>query len=361
MLETIHEYALERLAQSGEEQQIQDRHLKYILSLAESMESGYRRQNQLLLLARTEAEMGNLRAAFRWAIASEAFETAARLVSAVDYYFRYQEHRIVEGYRWFKQVLPEMDKIPRQFQVRLLLGAGRLAWVNGDVLPSVQFHQQALDIARKLGDHGSEAWLLTELAISSSNLPEKCEEAQRYNEKGLAIFLELDDKPGIAYALNIQGEILRLAGDFERAQEAYEESLVISYETGESYRQWMLLADLGFIAYSKGEYKRAKELATSCIRQQREANEKPYPFNDLFGLAGPLAQLGEPEKAARLLGASTALMEMIGSKYQPSDLPEFNKYITDVQAQLDEPTFEAAWAEGQSMTIEEAIDYALEE
>ena len=54
-------------------------------------------------------------------------------------------------------------------------------------------------------------------------------------------------------------------------------------------------------------------------------------------------------------------MEMIGSKYQPSDLPEFNKYITDVQAQLDEPTFEAAWAEGQSMTIEEAIDYALEE
>ena len=363
MLETIHEYAFEKLAESGEEREVRDRHLDYYLSLAEAMEPGYRQHGQLLLLARTEAEMGNLRAAFEWAMECGCFEAAARLVSAVNYFFRYKELHLVEGYRWFKRVLPMLEQIPPQRQVRLLMGAGQLAWVNGDISSSAQYNQKALALARELGDRHSEAWLLCEIAISSSDCPENYEESLNHCEEGLAIFRELDDRPGVAYLLNIKGELARLAGDYDQAQKVYEESLTISRETGEIYRQLALEANLGYIAYRKGDYERARDLAASCMKLRLEVGEKPWempwPFNELFGIAGPLGMLGESEKAARLLGASTALMDMVASKYQPSDMPEVAKYIADVQELMDEASFKAAWAEGETMTMEEAVAYAL--
>jgi non-specific serine/threonine protein kinase len=100
MLETIHEYASERLVESGEEQGIRDRHLQYYLSMAEEMEPCYRRHGQLLLLERTEAELGNLRAALDWAMEKRKIEAAARLISSLDYFLYYMD-RFVEGYRWF--------------------------------------------------------------------------------------------------------------------------------------------------------------------------------------------------------------------------------------------------------------------
>jgi len=87
MLETIHEYARERLAQSGELTLIHDLHLNYFLSLAEEMASGYRQHNHLLFLERTEAEMGNFRLAINWAFEKGDFESGARLVSAISYFF----------------------------------------------------------------------------------------------------------------------------------------------------------------------------------------------------------------------------------------------------------------------------------
>ena len=80
MLETIQEYASEQLAKSGEQKKIRDRHLEYFLLLAEEMEPGYRGDRQLLLLAQTEAEWGNLRAAFNWAVETGSVEAGARLM-----------------------------------------------------------------------------------------------------------------------------------------------------------------------------------------------------------------------------------------------------------------------------------------
>jgi hypothetical protein len=69
--------------------------------------------------------------------------------------------------------------------------------------------------------------------------------------------------------------------------------------------------------------------------------------------------LGQPEKAARLLGASASMLNMIGIDYQPGDQPEITKYITNVRALLDDDRFESAWEEGQSMTFNQAVNYAL--
>jgi tetratricopeptide (TPR) repeat protein len=360
MLETIHEYAGERLVESGEEQEIRDRYLQYFLSMAESMEPGYRRHGQLLLLERTENEMGNLRTAFNWAMESGNVEAAARMISAIDYFLSYEGY-FVEGYRWFHRVLGEMEEIPREHQVRLLLGAVRLAWANGELAQSKRFCQQGLALARKLGDRRNEAWLLEQLAVCFVDRPEEYEEANRYSEEALAIFKELDHKPGIAHTLNNVGELARAAGDYVRAREAYEVCLAIVSETGEVYRQNMMLGNLGFVAYEEGDYERARDFFASFLRQSYKIGSRQWAMSGLASLAGPLGKLGEPEKATRLLGASRALMAGMGIDYQPTDLPEMAKYAADVRAQLDEATFEAAYAEGKAMTLEQALVYALEE
>jgi predicted ATPase/DNA-binding CsgD family transcriptional regulator len=356
MLDTIHEYALERLSGSGEEQAIRDRHLDYFVKLAEEMEPGYWRHNQLILLKRTEVEWSNLHAAFKWAIKSRGFEDAAVLSSSLVYYFRYKD-RIVEGYRWLDQVLAVKDALSPSLQVPLLLGASKLAWFF-DLSRSKLFSQEALVLARELGSKYLEAWSLIELAFDR---PEEYEQVARNCQQGLELFQELDDKPGMAVAHNNLGELARMAGDYGRAKEAYESSLAICRETGEIIRQNLILANLAFVAYDAGDYGRARDLGASFTLQMHEIGSLMAVSCGLAVVAGAVGKMGGPEKAARILGASSTLLAETGVDYHPTDLPEIDKYTDAVKAQLDKVAYESAWSEGQAMTLEQAIAYALTE
>jgi predicted ATPase len=360
MLETIHEYAREKLVGSGEEGLLRDRHLAYFLSLAEEMEPGYRRHNQLLLLDRTEAEMGNLRVAFNWALERGDVEKGARLVSAIDYFLYYKD-RFVEGYRWINRLLKTIDEIAPEYQARLLLAAGRLSYNIGDVEPNKAFCRQALALAQELDDRGSAAWALIYLGGASVGRPEEYQEAEKFCEEGLAIFQDLGEKPGMAQALNILGELARTVGDYQRARDVYDASLVISRQTGEKYRQILLQGNLSYVAYHEGNYESARELSVSYLNQIYMIGTELGTLDGLAQLAGPLGKLGELEKAARLLGATAALMSAIGFDHQAGDQLEIDKYEADVRARLDEDVFKTAWAEGQAMTLEQAVAYALED
>jgi predicted ATPase/class 3 adenylate cyclase len=360
MLETIHEYAQERLSQGGEEQQIRKRHLDYFLSLAEEMEPGYWREGQLLLLARTESEIENLRSAFNWALEDDNLEAAARLVSSITYYFAYGD-RLIEGYLWVSRVLGHKEAIADQYRLRLLVAAAWLSWADDDLSQSIRLAEENLLLARKMNDKRSEAWALLQLAISLIDQPEALNEAARRAETGLAIYRELRDEPGIAQALNIRGELARAAGDYDRAQEVYEECMAVSRKIGDVIRQSLMLENMTFLANHQGDYVRGRELALNVIRQWANIGRRQAVCIGLAGLAGSLGKLGEPEKAAQLLGASTARLAEIGIDFQPGDQHEVASYTAEVRAQLDKATFEAAWAEGQAMKLDSAIAYALED
>ena len=137
--------------------------------------------------------------------------------------------------------------------------------------------------------------------------------------------------------------------------------MAICRETGEIYRQSMNLANLTFVAYDEGDYERGRELAIAILKQRMEIGWGEWALIGLMALAGPLGKLGQPEKAARLLGASTTLSAEMGIYYQPGDQPVIEKYIADVRSQLDEAIFETAWARGQAMTLKQALVYALDE
>ena len=361
MLETIHEYAWERLANSGEERQIKDKHLEYFLTWAEAMEPGYRRLGQLLLMDRTEAEMDNLRTAFNWAMESGNFEAGARLVAPLDYFLHYRGH-FVEGYQWIKRVLAGVEAIPNQYQVSLLRAASRIAYISGDLANCKIYAQQALALAQKLGDRQNEAWSYNLVGLASINSIdlEEIAEGFMHCEAGLNLFSQLGDKTGMAQALTNLAILANEAGDYDQAQEAIEEGLAICQETGEILRQFLLLSNLAFTVYYKGQYDYSKRLHQQYVRQMFEIGARHQALTGMASLAGPLCKLGEPEKAARLLGASTLLLVELGAEFEPVNRPFITEYTADVRAQLDEATFEAAWAEGQAMTLEQAIAYALD-
>jgi predicted ATPase/DNA-binding CsgD family transcriptional regulator len=358
MLETIHEYAYESLLASGEYKLIRRRHLEYFLELVEDLEPGYRGQNQLYLLDITDAEMGNLRSAFYWALDNGNPEAAARIVASIIYFLSYGYH-MVEGYQWINQVVGHLDSMSKNTKIRLLAAAGRMSWINGDLERSRVFRQRGLDLARDVGDRYAEAWALIHLAVALVMKPLELEGAIELCEEGLAIMRDLNDKPGTAQALCNLGELHRAHGEYGRAGTAYEESLAICMETGEIFHQIMLKTNLGFVAYRDEEYKLARDFNEESMLQWQEIGSKFGVISWLAYLAGPIGRLGEPERAAQIMSASENLMAEMGFKHHPSDFVEIDLYKSDIMSLLGPADFSRAWAEGETLSLELAIDLAI--
>jgi hypothetical protein len=177
-------------------------------------------------------------------------------------------------------------------------------------------------------------------------------------EEALAIFHSLDDKPGQAQTLNIQGELARSIGNNALARRKYEASLAVSREIGETIRQIMLQNNIAMVAYNEGDYHEAQKLARMTLKRFLESGTQQGIISALWGMAGPLSMLGQPLKAARLLGASAALFKEMGAADHPSDYEQVTRYTAETRAQLGESAFQAAWGEGQSLTLEQAVAYA---
>jgi predicted ATPase/DNA-binding CsgD family transcriptional regulator len=361
MLETIHEFAWLKLAESGDEPAARDRHLAYFLALAEAMEEGYTGPGQLLRLAQTEAEEHNLRAAFDWALAGSDFETAARLVSAL-YYFHFYWSNPAGGYRQLQQLLPHVDRLSAPVRGKTLRATSRLAYLNRESAAAQALCRQALALARQTGDRLAEAWSLAFLVTcQDTGRPELFDELWAMTDQALAGFRLLDHKPGQAFVLNLQGENARVAGDRALARQKYEASMALCRETGDHYRELVNLANLVTVTYDEGDYQESLALGRQVMQRLAAINNHQGLAQILAFLGGPLAQLGQPQKAARLLAASDLHCAELGGPQDPVDQAQIDRYVAETCRLLGEETFAAAWAEGQAMTLDQALTYALEE
>ncbi len=357
LLETIHEYARERLQESGEAQAVRKRHAEYFVHLAERAAPEFRQSHQYHWFQRLDIEHENLRVALAWTLNHNEPELAVRLVGALGLFWIAQGYH-VEGRRWVEQALPRLKEASPAFHPRFLTSAGLLAWIQSDHESSDQFYTEALRIAEQLDDKEDMAWALTFLSFPYWKRGD-LDRAVGSVEKALTLFQELDYKPGLAQAHNMMGEIFRLSGDDERARLAYEQSLALSRETGETRRIQMICINLAYLAQHKGDYEQARSLAWDGLQTALEVNDRLQTAESLAFWAGVIGSSGEPEQAAHLFGASEAARELMGAFLQPNDEPELKRSIDYVREQLGEATFEAARTEGRNMTLDEAIAYVL--
>lgn len=159
--------------------------------------------------------------------------------------------------------------------------------------------------------------------------------------------------------LNILGNVHRIPQDFSKAKIAYEACLAIVRQTGEKRREGIILFNMALIAYTERHFKKALSLSLDGLRVSLEADFKTELAASLHALAGAKAALGQPQDAARLLGVVDAYQESQGVSFAPNDLHFHNLIIKNVQQQLDEPSFKAAWSEGVRMSIRKAAEDSL--
>jgi predicted ATPase len=358
MLEMIHEYAWERLEASGEAEDLQRRHAEYCLALAEGVAPELPGARQQHWLVRLRDEQDNLRAALAWSLGEGEAELGLRLVGALRDFWHFGGHS-AEGLGWTKRALETAKDAPSDVRARALNAAGRLASDQGDHENGVVYNRDALALYRAMGDEVGEAWALTDQSYALAS-PGECKEGIVLGEEGLELFRKLGEKAGIFAALNNLGELARLDGDYERAGRAYQEAIDIAREEGARLREAISRANLSYVAYHQGDYERAEAIILEVITLLLELEDTHYITYMPAGLAGPVAAQGNPEKAAQLLGASEALLEAMGLSLQAGDQFEVERYVSAVREQLDEATFEAAWARGRAMSLEQAVSYALE-
>ena len=378
MLETIHEYAWERLELSGEIEDLRQRHAAYFLQVAEAAEVEFYGAQQGAWMTRLAAEQDNLRAALRWALERREAETALRLVHTLrDYWLA--SGQVTEGRQWIEAALAT----PQQAEAAVpVAGAasglrakalGQAAWAakhQGDFGAGRLRAEEALALHRARADKREVALSLGMLAVMAADQGDYATAHER-NGDALAIARELDNASDLALMLNIEGWHAYLAGDDARALTLLEESLALFRHVGDT-SPWLChtLDSLGKVLVARGDHARARALLTEGLHLAHQHGNRA---SLLSGLLEGLACLTAPEgtaqgepvegarRAARLFGAAAALRETSGEVLAPAERSMQERHVAFARAHLDAVAWRAAWAEGRAMTLEQAVAYALEE
>jgi len=364
MLETIREYAAERLRSSGEAEEMRRAHARYYLALAEAAQPEVSMHMQGDVWALLDEEHDNLRTALRWAIRHREADTAARLALALWRFWADRFH-VSEGRRWLEAVLtlggPEggaggADPAhPAHRWAFVHLVTGMLAAGQGDYDRAVALYEESLALYRDLGDRKGTSGPLRELGAVAYHRGDY-ERAVRLSEQALAVARESGSTFGSGLAVCSLADALRAQGDLERARTLLEESQTSLRRKRHPLRVANALANtlarLGSIECEMGRDARASELYKESLELARRYGFTYDAVICLEGMARVAAVQGRPERAARLLGASAAIREGRGAPLSPIVRADHDHASNAARDALGEEAFTAAWAAGHAMSFE---------
>ena len=239
-----------------------------------------------------------------------------------------------------------------------LLGLGWIALARGDLVQAATLVEESLARYRELGDRRGVADALRNLGWIAFDQGDRVRVTPLVVE-GLAIYRELGDANGIADMHSVLGELARELGDYGRAKTFYEESLVMQRRLGSKQGMAHSLHNLGHVAHNESDDVRAAAHFAESLALFRELGNKLGIAYCLAGVGGVVGAHRQPEQAARLFGAAEALLEAIGAGMEAIERAAYEQNVATVRAQLDTPAFEAAWATGRALTLEQAIAEAV--
>ncbi len=354
MLETIREYGLERLAESGEEENVRRSHAAHFLVFAESDCSGPGWPGTPARVAALEREQTNFRAALAWSIQREETETALRLVAALGGFWRVRA-RLHEGRAWSERALALTEDIESPSRVRVYGMLGWLAFSQGDELVASESAERALAIAQRRGDIGETARALGLLGCLAAERGETAR-AEALLVKAEALSRQADDRFATASILYLQG----LTNDSRRGSPAratacYEESLVLWREVGDMWGQAVVLANLAWLVRLQGNARRAAQLEREALTIQWALGAEIEVSYGLLGAAQLALAAGQVVQAARLGGAAARLRERTGAELDPLTQAEYGTYVATTRATLGETAFTEAWSAGARLPLAEAV------
>lgn len=411
MLETIREYAREMLSASGEEERVRNRHLDFFLKLAEEAEPKLHSAEQVSWLNRLEREHDNMRAALRWSqTADDNIESGLRLAGAFGKFWEMRGY-FREGRELLSTMLSKIKISGTAPHAKALSVAGNLAFEQSEFLAARSLLEQSVSVYRELGavHKGGLAEALRLLGYNATSMGEY-EAASALLTENLSIMRELKNPSGIERALRQMGWHKFRTGNLDQAAKVFEEALALARQLGNKYEMSIVLSGLADVMFHQGDSERAATLEGESLRIAREIGytwRVPASLGSLARIAirqgdskkaamllgesltlrreigeqggtawclekfaevasiqarheSPSRRVEDLQRAARLYGAAAALRASIGSTVDLIDKAEYERHLAFIREQLGESTFKTIWTEGQTMILEQAVEYALE-
>jgi predicted ATPase/class 3 adenylate cyclase len=361
MLEVIREYALERLAQEDEAEEIRRRHAGFFLDLAETVEPKLTGPGQARWLDTVELEHDNLRAALDWLSESGNAVMALRLGSSL---WRFWQMRgfLHEARQRLTNLLalPGASEDPA-VRAKALEALGGVTYWMADYEIARGFYEESLEIHRRLGDRAGIANALYNISFTYEVPQTDLAAAKTFAEESLAIFRELGDEIGIAkslWALGSSGSEPSLVDD-ETAEAYLTEAIAIFRRLDDRFSLGWVLHSLGLRAVDTGEFEEARARLSEALAIFADARDMTGILLLLDDFSVLALARGQRERALRLAGAEAALQAATGTDLVGS-MTRFGGRDLYAQGVTEEAEI-SAWAEGQIMSVEEAVAYALKD
>ncbi len=311
MLETIREYASERLVASGAADAVHERHAAHYLNLAEQARSHLRGAEEDSWLARLEQEHGNLRAALSWdAAAAATAAQGARLAGALWLFWQIRGFRR-EGLAWLEHMLDLAADAPAAWRARALHGAGILRYDLGDYTGARPLLAQALALREAIPDIQGVAESLHGLGCVAQNLGEYAQSAALFVES-LALRQQRGDRRGAADSLSCLGNLAWEQGDYERARQLHEEALAMLRAVGNRRGIATALGNLGLVAQTTGDLARARRLYEQGLAIHRAMGDKEGIARGVHNVGDVALEQGDHGAASRLLEEAVHLWRDVG-------------------------------------------------
>jgi DNA-binding CsgD family transcriptional regulator/tetratricopeptide (TPR) repeat protein len=359
LLEPVRQYAKERLEASGETDAARRRHAEFCLAIVEEAAPELTGAHQQEWGNRLEPEHDNIRAALSWSLEREP-ETALRLAGTLAHFWEMRA-RFVEGSAWLEVALRQSDRVEVATRAKLSSEAGTFAFHRADFDRAIELHGEALELYRQVEDDNGVAFALLCLGAQYSEKGDH-ERAAPFFEEALALSEKIADKPNIVMGLHSLAEVERLRGHYQRAKTLAMESLALAREIRDDWRLSIYVGWVGLLAvWSGDEHDLAEGFLKEALALDRELGNWAYGAYCLEAFAGSAEARGQEARAARLWGAAEALRTSIGAPLPPDTRLLYERSVAAARAQLGETAWEAAFAEGMTMSAEEAAEYALSE
>jgi tetratricopeptide (TPR) repeat protein len=360
MLETIREFALERLAASGEMEELRTRHLEHFRNLAEEAEPQLTRENRGHWAVRLEADHDNLRAALDWAERTGDADAGLRTAAAV-WRFWLQRGHLSEGRDRLQRVLsmPEA-RIRSPARSRALSALGGITYWQNDYPPMRAAYQEAVDIAREVGDKRLLASALLDLSFAPY-IERDHDRVEPILREGLAVAQEAGDRILTAQFWSSMGFLEFLRGNPIAALQIRATAIEIYREEGQVWELAQEMSGQAMISRMAGDLDGAERHARESLELVVQANDTLSISMGFLPLAHIANDLGQHERAARLLGAAARIRDELGGGIPPELGGQWGDPVQNAQQALGEDAYLRARAEGYAMDTDEAVGYALKD
>ena len=360
LLEPLRQYAAKRLQESEEEDELRERHARLFLARIIDVEDALVRSTAGLrdYTVWTIQEHANIRAALRWSLDAGEREKALRLASCLTTSFWMHGHA-TEGQRWMDEALSAEGQVSSEV---LGWALHQAAWINvfarGDLQRAMHLAEQSVALLRQTDEKWKLAYACGALGTLMMMLGD-LEHADPYAREAHSGFLELGNDFGLANSLALLWLIAQARGDCWLADVFQAAAFSLFKQIDEPWHTGVWLTRGAQLYSRQSDYRRAASLATASLTMAAATSDQHVSTLSLDIMAAAASVQDQPERAARLFGATRAILESMGLARSSLDPSIYESHIGPIREALGEDAFRREWAAGSQMSWEQAIAYAL--